>query len=96
MYLRKSRLDILKEEIEDCYTVLESAKVERDVALLISDFNSLEDINATIISMNKRIPALKKLLYNEEHPEEKEPPKEDFIGFILITPEGTGNGQKIT
>ena len=89
MRTRKTRLEILKEEIEDCHTILESAYIERDIALIVGEINTLPDINAQISAMLKRLKALDKLQYKADHPETLIY-HEDFIGWISIHPKGPG------
>ena len=63
--------------------------MERDIALAIDFQNSdlLNDIGETIESMRKRLSVLKEILHKEENPE-KNLPKEDFVGFIIIKSSG--------
>ena len=90
---RKSRLEIIQEEIEDCNTILESAYIERDIALIIGEIGSLSDINGQINAMHKRLKALKTLLEKAEHPETISY-NEDFIGYVVIKPKGMQYGEK--
>ena len=81
--MRKNRLEILQEEIEDCHTILESSYIERDIALIVGELGALPDIDAQIKAMLARLKALDKLLDKAEHPE-KIIYNEDFIGWIKI------------
>jgi len=81
---RQVRREILKQEIEDCHTILETAYIERDIALAVEEFSSLSDIGAQITAMLRRLKVLDQLLYKAEHPELDDNHKEDFIGWIVI------------
>ena len=91
---RQTRMEILKQEIEDCHTILETAYIERDIALAVNEIAPLSDIGEQIIAMLRRIEALKNLLDRAENPC-KNRNVEDFIGWIIIKPGGTGNGEKM-
>lgn len=93
--MRKSRIEILTEEIEDCYTILESAYIERDIALMVGETGVLKEIAEQVSAMTKRLKALHKLLYKAEHPETIIH-KEDFIGWIVIEPKGMQYDETIT
>jgi hypothetical protein len=81
---RKTRKEILEEEVEDCYTILETAKIERDLALCIEDFFSVKEIGEQIQAMQIRIPLLEKLLEKEINPSQ-DTYVEDFICSIIIS-----------
>ena len=87
MQLRKTRLEILQEEVEECHTVLESAYIERDIALIVGELGVLPDIDEQIKAMLSRLKALDKLLFKAEHPETITY-NEDFIGWITINSKG--------
>ena len=95
MRLRKSREEIIKEEIEDCHTILETARIEREIALILGETEALQDVGEQIKAMLLRLPVLEKLLFATQNPDTLTN-NEDFIGWIVITPGGTGHGEKIT
>jgi hypothetical protein len=91
--MRKTRLEILQEETDECHTILETLYIERDIALIVGETSVLTDIGNQIQAILKRLQAVKSLLAKAENPENVIY-KEDFDGWIIITPEGTGHGEK--
>jgi hypothetical protein len=76
----KSRVEAIEYEIENCLNIIIDMELEKDIALLLQDFNVVNEIAKELTYIRKRISILKHLLEKSLHPSDHM----DFVGLIII------------
>jgi len=81
--MRKTLVQILEEEIDECHNILSLQKIEQKIAIELGDSAAIADVGHMIAAMNKRIPILNRLLDEAKSPNEDSEPT-DFQAIITI------------
>lgn len=81
--MAKTRLDLLREELNLCIEVIEQQFIERDIALLLQREEDIESVNDEIRNFMQRKEALEALLQAEEEKAEGRVYR-DFVGAVVI------------
>lgn len=66
--MKKTRLDMIEEEIDECANILTGLIIERDVSLYLNETNSLQEIQLQIKAIQNRSKALKYILEDVKNP----------------------------
>lgn len=78
--MAKSRVEAIESEIENCLDIIVDMELEKDIALLLQDLDTVNEVAKSLNAIKKRISILKSLLEKTLNPCDHM----DFIASIII------------
>lgn len=81
--MRKTLVQILEEELDECYNILTIQKIEQKIAIELGDEVAIAETGHMISAMRKRIIILERMFEEAKNPKQEAEPT-DFQAIIQI------------